>query len=68
MKYRFILHSDVNGDPYISTIVEDTGSITLYPNDVRAVYIDEIDTAKLSFQAQGIDIQPILDYETENGL
>jgi len=63
MKYRFILHSDEKNDPYISTIVEDTGSITLYPNDVRAVYIDEIDMAKIVFQAQGIDIQPILDFE-----
>ena len=27
------------------------------------IYIDEIDMAKIVFQAQGIDIQPILDFE-----
>jgi len=71
MKYRFIVHARDNEgteELYVSTVIEDTGSVTAYPVDVRAILIDELEPAKAALQVMNVDIQTVLDYETENGL
>ncbi len=71
MKYRFIVHARDNEgteELYVSSVIEDTGSVTLYPNDVRSVHIDEMESAEVYLADNGVDIQEIIDYKEANNL
>jgi len=58
MKYRFLL-DEAN---VIQHIIEYDGNTTYAPDNYD-ILITTIENAKANFQAVGIDIQPILDFE-----
>jgi len=58
MKYRFLL-DEAN---VIQQIIEYQGN-TVYAPDNYDILITTLENAKANFQAVGIDIQPILDFE-----
>lgn len=62
MKYRFYVFNDE-----ITQIIEHDNSITHAGNEYD-ILICSIEDAKVNFALKGIDEQPIIDYEIENGL
>lgn len=63
MRIRVFIDKDENEVKYISSVVQDTSSITQYPGSTSAIYVDEIEDAKTTLTSLGIDIQPIIDFE-----
>jgi hypothetical protein len=71
MKYVFIIFArDNNGteELYVGTVLEYNNNVIYTPNQMRSLHVDEMDAAEAYLQANGVDIQAITDYKTENGL